>query len=401
MNVLRIINTMDPAFGGPCQGIRNSIPELEKLGVENEVVCLDSPDASFLGKDPFKVHAIGPPKSPWSYSKNLIPWLLENLGRFDAVIVHGLWLYHGYGAMKAVDHVRKSGCQNSNKKIPKLFVMPHGMLDPYFQRAPERKLKAIRNWVYWKLIESHVVNGADGVLFTCEAELLLAREPFRPYSPRSEINVGYGIQNPPTYNPEMHKKFLERCPEVSGKRYILFLSRVHEKKGVDLLILAFQQLVSKGTINDLHLVIAGPGLETPYGQKMQHLVAQHKEIKNLVSFPGMLSGDAKWGAFHGAEAFILPSHQENFGISVVESLACAKPVLISNQVNIYKEIQEAGGGIVSDDTIEGTTSLLKQWHQLPQDVKVKMGVHARKVFEEKFAIATAAKGLLRAVTSKG
>jgi glycosyltransferase involved in cell wall biosynthesis len=73
----------------------------------------------------------------------------------------------------------------------------------------------------------------------------------------------------------------------------------------------------------------------------------------------MLEGDAKWGAFYGCEAFVLPSHQENFGISVVEALACDKPVLISSKVNIWREISEDNAGIVEEDTLEGVRRLLR------------------------------------------
>ena len=90
MNILRVIASMNPASGGPCQGIRNSIPELEKIGIHNEVVCLDDPREQFKTKDTFKIYALGPGKTPWCYSNKLIPWLKENLMRFDAVIVHGL-----------------------------------------------------------------------------------------------------------------------------------------------------------------------------------------------------------------------------------------------------------------------------------------------------------------------
>ena len=123
-----------------------------------------------------------------------MPWLVENLERFDIIIVHALWVYHGYALRKAMRLATKKGKAAGPKKtsLPKVYVMPHGMLDPYFQRADTRKLKAARNWLYWKLIESKLVNEAEGILFTCEAELLLAREPFRPYHPRKEMNIGYG-----------------------------------------------------------------------------------------------------------------------------------------------------------------------------------------------------------------
>ena len=147
MKVLRIIPSMNPASGGPCQGIRTIIPELEKAGVENEVVCLDDPGEAFLGKDSFTIYPLGPVKTPWQYSPKLAPWLVENIGKYDIVILHALWLYHGYALRKVARQLKSAGA-----RVPKIYVMPHGMLDPYFQKAGERKLKAARNWVYWKLI---------------------------------------------------------------------------------------------------------------------------------------------------------------------------------------------------------------------------------------------------------
>ena len=94
-------------------------------------------------------------------------------------------------------------------------------------------------------------------------------------------------------------------------------------------------------------MIAGPGLDTAFGREMRQLAEslcpQPSTLtpQPAVFFPDMLTGDAKWGALYGCEAFVLPSHQENFGIAVVEALACGKPVLISNQVNIWREIEAA------------------------------------------------------------
>lgn len=390
---------MDPTSGGPCQGIRNSIPDLEKLGIHNEVVCLDDPASAFIAEDNFPVHAVGPRKGPWSYSAQLIPWLLEHLGRFDAVIVEGLWQYHSYAAAKALRIL--GGMQPDDSKmqgLPRLFIMPHGMLDPYFQKAPERRLKAIRNWFYWKMIEGNVVNSAFGLLFTCEAELLLARESFRPYKPKREINAGFGIQAPPAYNPAMSEAFLEKCPQVRNKPYILFLGRINEKKGVDLLVRSFLDVQEKiqGT-SKRYLVIAGPGMETAYGEKVLQLAQRNADLSNLIIFPGMLSGDAKWGAFYGCEAFSLPSHQENFGISVAEALACGRPVLISDQVNIWKEIKAGGGGLISADTLEGTKESLTRWIDLPASDKARMERDAGSTYKSHFAIGPAAAQLAEAL----
>lgn len=389
MKVLRVIANMNPTSGGPCQGIRNSIPELSKLGVQNEVASLDDPVASYLSQESFPVHALGPGKGPWYYSPKLIPWLLQNFVRFDVVIAHGLWLYPSYAVCKALQLYKQD-----HIKYPSFFVMPHGMLDPYFQYAPERRLKALRNQVYWKLIEQKVIHEADGLLFTCEAELQLAREPFRPYKPRREINIGYGIALPPTYTSSMQLAFLQHCQVLNNSTYFLFLGRVHEKKGLDLLIKAYAKLLQKKVQAGKSipkLVIAGPGLETDFGQKMKSLVLRNSYLRNSVFFTGMLSGDAKWGALYGCEAFILPSHQENFGIAVVEALACSKPVLISKQVNIWQEIAVDGGGLIADDSQEGIYNMLETWLQKSAEEKNYFGREARGTFERKFSIAPAAK----------
>jgi glycosyltransferase involved in cell wall biosynthesis len=398
MNLLHVISSMDPAFGGLSQAVRNLVGPLKKLGVDSEVVSLDDPSNAFIKEDAFRIHAIGPWKGPWSYSANLSPWLKDNLDKFDAVIIHGLWLYHGYSTAKSIREFRSIKTDTRHRARPRLFVMPHGMLDPYFQRAEERKLKAFRNWIYWKVIESKVVNGSDGLLFTCEEERELARQPFRPYKPKREINVGLGIQAPPLHVQGMDVSFQTKCPEVMGRTYILFLGRIHEKKGVDVLIKSFRTIRSiSASSQNVVLVIAGPGMDSSYGQSMKKLVEEDETLRATVFFPGMLRGDAKWGAFYGCTAFILPSHQENFGISVVEALACEKPVLISNQVNIWREIEDGRGGIVASDTLEGTTALLSKWVALSQEQQKQMGQNAKSVFEKKFAIDLVAKKFSEAI----
>ncbi len=390
--MLRVIGSMDPSSGGPCQGIRNSIPALKELGVYNEVVCMDDPNATFLGTDPFTINALGPANNPWAYSTKLKYWLIKNINRFDAVIVHGLWLYPGYAIYQAFKSVKGN--------LPKLFVMPHGMLDPYFQRAETRKLKAFRNWFYWKLVESKIIHRADCLLFTCKQEMILARETFRPYIPKKELNIGYGIPEPPSYYPGMTAKFLELCPKVKGKSYLLFLSRIHEKKGVDLLIKAYLQLKEQHPKELPVLVIAGPGLDTTYGEQLQQLVDQSPMLNGSIFFTGMLTGASKWWAFYGCEAFVLPSHQENFGIAVVEALSCGKPVLISDQVNIWREIASAGAGIVANDTEAGCLKMLETWLDLTDREREGMKHNAKDCFEEHFSIGPNALRLKKAIEGK-
>lgn len=359
------------------------------MGVMREIVCLDPPDSNYLKNEKLKIHALGPGATKWHFTRRLDDWLLANLMRFDAVIINGLWQYHSWTTFKILRKLKK---RSPELRLPFFLAMPNGMLDPYFQRAKERRLKAIRNWIYWKLIENKVVNSAMGLLFTCETELLLARETFKPYSPQNEFNIGYGIQQPPPRTTEMTNTFLQRCPGLdAGKPYLLFLSRIHSKKGADLLIEAYQHWAERMTVPQL--VIAGPGLESSFGEKLQAMAKSAESRSGNIVFTGMLTGDAKWGAFYGCEAFVLPSHQENFGIVVAEALACSKPVLISDQVNIWREI--GGGGLVGRDTLEGVKELLKQWLDMSIDHRETMSENARKVFYDNFESYPPAKKLFR------
>jgi glycosyltransferase involved in cell wall biosynthesis len=397
MRILHIITSMDPRTGGPCQGVRNLSSVILEHGHAVEVACLDDPYSPYLSQEKLLIHPLGKSRGAWGFHPDLKPWLEHNLPRFDAVILNGLWQYSAFVMAKLAQYPGAAP----------YFIYPHGMLDPWFQSAPGRRLKAIRNWSYWKLVEQNVVRRARAVFFTCAEEMRLAGESFRPYRPQNQINVGFGISHPPEYRQGMEAAFTQKCPDTEGQPYLLFLGRIDSKKGVDLLIKAYtatyhsspvptHRSINEGGTHHAsppHLVIAGPGLETEYGQAMQKLAVSLCP-PNFVHWPGMLSGDAKWGALYHAQAFVLTSHQENFGIAVVEALACKTPVLISNQINIWREIVEDHAGLAGDDTSVGTEKLFHQWENLSHEKRAAMKSAARQCFEKRFGINGAAISLL-------
>ncbi len=388
MKILHVTASIDPKKGGVSQAIRTIINGLEKSGIKNSVVCLDKREPVSNDSN-LDVTKLGTTDNPWNYSALLIPWLRNHLKDYEVVIVHGLWLFHGFAVNKVIQ-------QHPKNDYIKVFVMPHGMLDPYFQRASGRKLKAMRNTLYWKLIECKVVNNADGLLFTCQEEMKLASETFNNFNPKQKIVVGLGVEEPPQYTDQMRLAFWEKCPEVKGYPFLIFLSRIHEKKGIDLLIHAYSLVFQDSNSNQSipKLVIAGPGIDTIYGQQIMKQISENAFLKNNIYLPGMLSGDAKWGAFYESEAFVLPSHQENFGIAVVEALACGKPVIISNQVNIWREIKDSKAGIIGNDTKEGTEEMLNVWQNLDKKQCKEMGIDARKCFEENFSLTLTSNNLI-------
>ena len=155
-------------------------------------------------------------------------------------------------------------------------------------------------------------------LFTCEQEIDLDRIPFPHYKPKNEYVIGLEIKSSPKSQNKMQDALLSKYPILKDKSYFLFLSRVDYKKGIDLLIEAFATTVKTNfeNVSDIPLlVIAAPGLNTTYGKTIQTVVNSDEKLLPKIVFTGMITGDIKWGSLYGCEAFILPSHQENFGIA--------------------------------------------------------------------------------------
>ena len=375
MKILRSIHSLNPAVGGPIESVRQSSASLQSLGHEIEIVTLDPPDAPWLGAYDFKIHAVGPGLGSYGYTSKLTQFLKTTSADYDAVVVHGIWQWNSFGVWRAL-----------RGKATPYFVFPHGMLDPWFNRTYPRK--RLKKNLYWRWGEFRVLRDAAAVLFTSEEEKLLAGKSFTPYR-CNEVVVNYGTASPACDLDSAREKFTNRFPELRGKRVVLFLSRLHEKKGADLLIEAFAQFARDH--DDIHLVIAGPASDEIYSGALRQLASERGAA---VTFTGMLSGDEKWGAFAAADVFVLPSHQENFGIAVAESLACGTPVLVSDKVNIWREIVHDKAGFADSDDVAGTLRLLTKWFQLPAAQVTEMRVNARRCFDARFEIRNASESLL-------
>jgi glycosyltransferase involved in cell wall biosynthesis len=261
------------------------------------------------------------------------------------------------------------------------------MLDPWFKRT--YPLKHFKKLLYWPWGEYRVLRDAAAVLFTSEEERRLARESFGLYQCNERV-VNYGTAAPQNLD-VAREKFFEACPQLRERPFFLFLGRLHEKKGCELLIEAFTQLK-----NSHHLVIAGPSSDDDYMGRLREIATG---AGDSIVFPGMLSGDVKWGALTAADAFVLPSHQENFGIAVAEALACGTPVLISNKINIWREIEADGAGYVENDDLPGTMNLLKRWLATPEVSRAEMRENARKCFAARFEIESATDSLLSVIAN--
>jgi len=266
-------------------------------------------------------------------------------------------------------------------------VFTHGMLDPYFKHA--FPLKHLKKWLYWLPVEYWVLRHADRVLFTCGVEAELATQSFWMHRWKAHV-VPFGTIAPEGDADSQRAAFFQACPTVQGRRFLLFLGRIDRKKGCDLLLDAFVKVAARNP--ELDLVMAGPDAQ---GWREELVRSVPDDIAARIHWPGMLRGDAKWGAFRAAEAFVLPSHQENFGIAVAEALACGKPVLLSDKVNIAAEIAADGAGLMETDTAAGTERLLARWTALPPAERETMAVRALECFHKRYDMRENAKATLR------
>jgi glycosyltransferase involved in cell wall biosynthesis len=364
MRILHIVGTMSAEAGGPAEAVRMLV-EFAPANVSSEIVTCDEPSDAAQISLPCPVHALGSKRPGFYYSAALIPWLRANRSRFDGVIVHGLWTYPSYAAWRAL-----AG------RVP-YVVFAHGMLDPYFKRA--FPLKHLKKWVYWLAAQYWILRSAHRVLFTTTVERDLARQSFW-LSSWKPLVVPLGTEKIAPAKADSHAAFFDLCPEVRGCRFLLYLGRIDAKKGCDLLLRAFVRRAHHDP--GIHLVVAGP--DPGHWKPDLTAIAEHGSVAHRVHWPGMVKGIAKAGAFDLCEAFILPSHQENFGIAVVEALAAGRPVLLSDKINIAHEIAADGCGLVERDTLDGTIQLLDRWFDTPAPQRAAMSTQALHTFASRY-----------------
>jgi glycosyltransferase involved in cell wall biosynthesis len=387
VKILNVIGSVDAKNGGTTEHVFSSSRVWSGLGHQCEVLSLDSPDANCVTVSPMTTHALGSrgwwshvfhrlPPFRYGYTPKLTTWLNGNAHNYDAVILNGLWNYTSYGSWRAL----------RNSQTP-YYVCPHGMLDPWLREAAP--VRHIFRRLFWFLFERHVLKDARGIFFACEEERRLAIKSYLPGDFPSYV-MGYGTEDVPHDTSAQRLAFRLKFPIKQDRKRILFLSRIHPKKGLDLLVEAFARVADR--FPDFDLLIAGPDL---VGLKPKLVeTAARLGVSKRIHWTGMLAGDEKWGAFRSSTFFVLPSHQENFGIAIAEAMACALPVLITNKVNIWREVQFSGAGLVVNDDLDGLVDGLQRMCNLSVSQFEQMAVNSRECYLKRFDIKTNAMELL-------
>ncbi len=367
--VLHVVRSLRRETGGLAEAVRNLAAAQRRRGDAASIVSLDPADASLPD-----VRVLGRHSHGYGYSPELVPWLRAHAVEFDVVVVHGLWQYQTFGVWRAL----RGG------PVP-YVVFPHGMLDVWFKRA--HPLKHAKKWLYWPWSEYRVLCDAAAVCFTAEEERRRARQSFWLYRANERI-APIGIQAPDGVPAAERAAFAAACPELGGEPFILFLGRVHPKKGVDILLRAYAAAY-RGRPGAPRLAIAGPSPDDRYRAELKALAAS-LAIAAAVTWLPMITGDVKWGALRSCATFALFSHQENFGVAVAEALACGRPVLLSDQIAICREIEMDGAGFVASDTVAGAVEALARWRDCPAANRAVMAACAEDCFRQRYEINQAA-----------
>jgi glycosyltransferase involved in cell wall biosynthesis len=263
----------------------------------------------------------------------------------DIVHMHTLW--HPLNA------IARRACVRHGRKY---VIMPHGMLDPYALSQ-----KAWRKKVYMAVTERRNLQGACRLLFTTLHEWQAAQKSLSWLGPGEIIQLG---ADRPSNMPHQARRdvFINRFPQVANRRCLLFLGRIHPKKGLDRLLKILPKIVSRHP--SVLLVIAGSG-KPSYVRDVQNL-AYAANISSYVLFTGTVQDELKWSALACAEVFVLPSRQENFAISVAEAMHSGVPVVISDKVNSWPFVKKAHAGfVIEEDRIE--INLAKRVDELLSD----------------------------------
>ena len=390
MRILHIIGTLSPLTGGPGEACLGLCRELARRGHEVSIYTttfgqpttgdatglecpIDRPvydggvEIRFFVENEHRYYLT---------SLSLYRALRSTIPNVDIVHVHSIYLFHStVGTLLC----RRFG-------VP-YVIKPHGTLDPYL-----RGRHRLRKWLHEMIIERRSFRAAAAIQFTAADEMALATES-RVGRWLFDSVVGTIVPNgvviPEAFEPGGRgvdiEGLIRKFPELRGKRVILFLGRVNFKKGLDLLSVAFARLCRKRA--DIHLLIAGPDNEG-YGLRVKEsLLAEN--VLDRVTFAGMLRDEFKNAAFKIAEIFVLPSYSENFGIAIVEAMARGLPVIISERVNIWREIADAAAGLVikcdATELAVALSTLLDDY-----ELRQAMGERGRQMVDRTFTWEVAA-----------
>jgi glycosyltransferase involved in cell wall biosynthesis len=309
------------------------------------------------------------------YAPNLIRHLKNLASEYDVGLVRGNWGYINLA---------------SRLILPKLslpyFLSPEGIFDPwafhhnYFKKLP-----------YWHLVEKWNYAKATGIVALTDKEAALTRQRVPGVAVRVIPN-GINLDH---FYPAPGKEELGRFfPQLANHPYILFLSRLHPKKGLDVFFPAFRSFLEGCLRKDglcPYLVAAGEGDEK-YKDELTRMTRQ-LNLGDRILFTGMVTGQAKLALLHHCAFMVLPSRSEGLPLAVLEALACGKPVILTPDCNIPSVAQAGAGLEVALEAEPLAAAMTRLWNEA--DSRLEMSEKALKLVEAKFSWERVARETVR------
>lgn len=372
MKILHVLETLSPRYGGPVSVLLALVDAQRRAGHQPTIATtnMDHPHGVYrapgwdtLAGGTVPVFYAPVQFSPLRFSRQFGSYLNQALDEFDIVHIHGLYRFPPtYAAWQA----RRKG-------VP-FIIRPHGNLDPYLHgRSTTGQLRLKRLYERWFDLPN--LHSAGAIHYTAEEE----RERASFLSLRAPSFVVPNGLDWSQYDALPTRGALRARLGLGEAPLVLFLGRLHFKKGLDLLIPAFDALRQR--VPGVQLVIAGPENDD-YGEQVRGWVRE-RALDAAVHFVGPLQGAEVVEAYVDADVFALPSYTENFGMTVAEAMACALPVVISDQVNIHAEITGAGAGLVTRCDADEVTEALESLLNDPSRRRV-MGEAGRRLVQARF-----------------
>ena len=366
MRVLHVIPSVSERSGGPATAIFPMCRALMRQGIE--VLLLTTTDGLREVPTGAVVEHKGVPViffapqlgESFKYSRPLTGWLSAKIRDFDLAHVHAVFNHSSVAATRAC---RKAG-------VP-YVIRPLGTLDPWSMAQ-----KSVRKRLFWQLSGKAMLTRAMAVHYTSEAEKLATE---------AHLGLNHGKVIPLGIEANGSIPNVQLKPDLAGKPYVLVLSRLHPKKALDVLIDAFLSLDQS---SEWRLVIAGDG-PADYVSKLKARVGSQPE---RVVFTGWLEGEKKDAVLGAASLLVLPSHQENFGLCVMEAMSHSVPVLVSPNVNLAAEIVSANAGWVAQ--IDKNVLAAKLAEALSDPNELARRGRAGKQLSQKYSWENAARELV-------
>jgi glycosyltransferase involved in cell wall biosynthesis len=368
MKILICMASVDPRRGGPSTAVRSLAAKLTEQGHSVTIVAHNDNVSSFVAEENTTYDILRFPLTShiWQFSAEYFRWIRRNIQRFDAVLIHSLFLSHSFyvSAIARKNHIPYA-------------IRPHGSLN-----VEDMARNRLQKLLYMSVIEKRNLKGASFIFCTSQRE---ADEAVRFGNFRTEV-IPLGVDA---------NVISDRDPAFVDRNLVAFIGRLTGKKGIDIIIESIPLILAENPAAEF--VIAGPDDEDL--QAGFEALATKLGVSAALTFPGHLDATARNELLSKAGAFVLPSIDENFGIGVAEAMTAGVPVVITRGVSHASYVTEYGAGLISTRTPESFASKVSAILNLHETDFQSMSSNAQRLVRDKYSWSRSADQLVKSFSA--